>query len=105
MSKSRLITVVALGLMTLQAPGRRQVPGLVPALRRGRRHDGKDVSTYNNPGAVVGNAVWVAGAKGTALEFVSGSRVTIPEIPQYDVTAQVSLLAWVKATTVPNWAV
>jgi len=64
----------------------------------------KDVSSYNNPGAIVGAAAWVPGTKGTALEFVSGSRVTIPEIPEYDVTAALSVMAWVKTNTVPNWA-
>ena len=63
----------------------------------------KDASSYGNDGSVVGDAVWVEGYKGTALEFVSGSRVTIPEIPEYDISAEVSLLAWVKATENPNW--
>lgn len=63
----------------------------------------KDASSYKNDGTVVGDAQWVAGYQGTALEFVSGSHVTVPEIPQHDVSAEVSLLAWVSATTNPNW--
>jgi predicted secreted protein/endonuclease/exonuclease/phosphatase family metal-dependent hydrolase len=62
----------------------------------------KDISTYCSPGTVAG-ATWVPGIRGTALEFVNGSHVTIPEIPQYDVTSAMSVLAWVKATTSPNW--
>ena len=63
----------------------------------------KDASSYKNDGAITGDAQWVEGHKGTALEFVNGSHVTVPEIPQHDVSAQVSLLAWVKTTSVPNW--
>ena len=62
-----------------------------------------DASSYKNNGTVVGNAQWVQGHSATALEFVTGSHVTVPEIPQYDVTAQVSVMAWVKTSTVPNW--
>ena len=56
-----------------------------------------DLSSYDNPGAIVG-AAWVPGVSGTALEFDLGSHVIIPEIPAYDVTDAVSLLAWVKTT-------
>jgi hypothetical protein len=104
MSKSRSIIVAALSLMTLPAWAADKSLVLYLPFDEGAGTTARDVSTYNNPGTIVGGAGWVAGAKGMALEFVSGSRVTIPEIPQYDVTAAVSLLAWVKATTVPNWA-
>ncbi len=63
----------------------------------------KDASSYGNDGSIVGDAAWVEGYKGTALEFVTGSHVTIPEIPEYDISAEVSLMAWVNATTNPNW--
>jgi hypothetical protein len=62
-----------------------------------------DASSYNNDGTIVGDAQWVEGYQGMALEFVAGSNVSVPEIPQYDVSAEVSLLAWVNATTNPNW--
>jgi len=104
MSKSRLIIAVALGLMTLQAVAADKSLVLYLPFDEGAGTVAKDVSSYNNPGTIVGNATWVPGPKGTALEFVSGSRVTIPEIPEYDVSAAVSLLAWVKSSTVPNWA-
>ncbi len=104
MSKSRLITVVALSLMALQAWGADKSLVLYMPFDEGAGTTAKDVSTYSNPGAVVGAAVWVPGVKGTALEFTgNGAHVTIPEIPQYDVTAELSVMAWVKATTVPNW--
>jgi hypothetical protein len=61
-----------------------------------------DLSSYHNAGTIVG-ATWVPGVRGTALEFVSGSHVTIPEIAAYDVTDAVSLLAWVKTTKSPLW--
>ena len=105
MSKSRLIIVVALGLlMSLQARAVDESLVLYLPFDEGAGTTAKDVSSYNNPGTIVGNAAWVPGQKGTALDFVGGSHVTVPEIPQYDVTAEVSLLAWVKATTVPNWS-
>ncbi len=105
MSKSRLIIVVALSLMTLQARAADKSLVLYMPFDEGAGTTAKDVSTYSNPGTVVGAATWVPGPKGMALEFASnGSHVTVPEIPQYDVTAELSVLAWVKATTVPNWA-
>jgi predicted secreted protein len=61
-----------------------------------------DLSGYHNPGTVVG-AAWVPGVRGTALEFVNGAHVTVPEIPQYDVTDAVSVLAWVRTTQSPFW--
>ena len=93
MSKARFTIAVALGLMTLPAWAADKSLVLYLPFDEGAGRTAKDVSSYNNPGTVVGGAAWVAGAKGTALEFVSGSRVTIPEIPEYDVTAAVSLLA------------
>jgi hypothetical protein len=104
MSKSRLFTVLTLGLMTLQASAADKSLVLYLPFDEGAGAAVKDLSTYNNPGVIVGNAAWVAGAKGTALDFVNGSHVTITEIPEYDVTSAVSLMAWVKTSSVPNWA-
>jgi len=103
MSKSRFITLMTLGLMAVQASAADKSLVLYLPFDDGAGAAAKDLSSYGNPGAIVGNAAWVPGVKGTALEFVSGSHVTVPEIPEYDVTSAVSLLAWVKATTVPNW--
>jgi predicted secreted protein len=61
-----------------------------------------DRSGYHNPGTVAG-AAWVPGVTGKALEFVNGAHVTVPEIPAYDMTDAVSVLAWVKTTQSPNW--
>ncbi|MDI6450628.1 LamG-like jellyroll fold domain-containing protein [Anaerobaca lacustris] len=105
MSKWQAITLLlALGAMTV--PAAAADPSLVLHLRfdEGAGTVAEDASIYRNNGTVVGNAQWVEGVSGTALEFVNGSHVTVPEIPQYDVTSEVSLMAWVKATTVPNWA-
>ncbi len=104
MSKSRVIIAVALSLMSLPVWAADKSLVLYLPFDEGTGRTAKDISSYNNPGTVVGGAAWVAGVKGTALEFVSGSRVTISEIPEYDVTAAVSLLAWVKTNSVPNWA-
>jgi hypothetical protein len=62
-----------------------------------------DASSYKNDATIVGNAAWVEGYSGSALEFVAGSHVTVPEIPDYDVTSQLSVMAWVKTSSVPNW--
>ena len=104
MSKSRLITVVALSLMSLPVWAVDKSLVLYMPFDEGAGRTIKDASSYNNPGNLVGNAAWVPGVKGTALQFVSGSRVTIPEIPEYDVTAALSVMAWVQTNTVPNWA-
>ncbi len=105
MSKWQAITLfLALGAMAVPAPA--ADPSLVLHLRFDEAAGAvaEDASVYRNNGTIVGNAQWVEGVSGTALEFVNGSHVTVPEIPQYDVTSEVSLMAWVKATTVPNWA-
>ena len=104
MNKPQLITIVALGLLAVQTWAADKSLVLYLPFDEGVGATAEDVSSYRNAGTVVGNALWVAGPKGMALEFVNGSHVTIQEIPEYDVTAEVSLLAWVKATTVPNWA-
>ena len=105
MNKWHAITLLlALGAMAVSAPA--ADPSLVLHLRfdDGAGTVAEDSSIYRNNGTVVGDAQWVEGVSGTALEFVAGSHVTVPEIPQYDVTSEVSLMAWVKANTVPNWA-
>ena len=106
MSKSQsIIIVAALGLMSLQALAADKSLVLYMPFDEGAGTTVRDVSTYNNPGTLAGGAAWVPGVKGTAVDFPgNGSHVTIPEIPQYDVTAEASVMAWVKATTVPNWA-
>ena len=76
MSKSRLIIVVALSLMTLQAWAADKSLVLYLPFDEGAGTTAKDVSTYNNPGTVVGAAAWVPGPKGTALEFVSMARAS-----------------------------
>ncbi len=63
-----------------------------------------DESSYKNQGEIVGNAQWAEGKIGQALEFVSGSCIDVPEIPEYDVTDAVSLMAWVNTSSVTTWA-
>ncbi len=104
MSKSRFVISMALSLMSLPVWAADKSLVLYMPFDEGAGRTIKDASSYNNPGNLVGNAAWVPGVKGTALQFVSGSRVTIPEIPEYDVTAALSVMAWVKTNSVPNWA-
>src|SRR3990172_4885419 len=99
-----LITLSAFSLLPIAAWGADKSLVLYLPLNDGSGTVVKDLSSYTNDGQIVGNASWVEGKTGQALEFVSGSRVTVPEIPQYDVTAEVSLLAWVRTSDVPNWA-
>ena len=63
-----------------------------------------DASSYQNPGNIVGDAAWVQGKIGMALEIVDNSHVVIPEIPEYDVTSEVTLMAWMRTTNVTTWA-
>jgi hypothetical protein len=64
----------------------------------------KDASPYQNDGAILGNAGWIPGQIGGALDIVTGSSIEIQEIPEYDVTSDVSLLTWMKTTSVTTWA-
>ena len=63
-----------------------------------------DASSYRNPGAIVGDAAWVQGRTGMALEIVANSHVVLAEIPEYDVTSEVTLMTWMKTTSVTTWA-
>jgi len=92
-------------LAAMVAPALAADPSLVLYLPfdEGQGTVAADASSYASNGAIVGNAQWIEGAKGMALEFVNGSHVTVPEIPQHDVSAEVSALAWVRATQNPNW--
>jgi len=63
-----------------------------------------DASNYNNDGEVIGSAKWVDGKKGDAIELVAASYVEVPEIPAYDVTSAISLMAWISTTSVSTWA-
>jgi len=63
-----------------------------------------DASNYGNNGDVVGDVKWGDGNQGRAVELVNGSYVEIPEIAVYDVTAEVSLMAWIKTSSVSTWA-
>jgi len=63
-----------------------------------------DASSFKNEGEIVGAAAWVEGNIGMALEIVDGSHVLIPEIPEYDVTSAITLMTWMRTTTVTTWA-
>ena len=64
----------------------------------------EDASDNGNDGEKFGNANWADGKIGKCLDFAAGSYVRVPEIPDYDVTDAVSLMAWVKTTSVSTWA-
>ena len=63
-----------------------------------------DASSYQNSGEIIGNAAWVQGMVGMALEIVDNSHVVIPEIPEYDVTSEVTLMTW-NNTGLPKYAI
>ena len=73
-------------------------------LDEGAGKEAVDSSNQENVGEIVGNVKWVDGKSGNALEFLSGSYIMLPEIPLYDFTNAVSLMAWVKTTSVTTWA-
>ena len=104
---NRLLVITVLGLAFMLTPAWAADESLILylPLDAGEGSVAKDASSYENDGEIVGNAQWVEGMVGGALEIVGGSRVEIPEIPQYDVTGEMSLLTWMRtpaATT--TWA-
>jgi len=74
------------------------------SLNGGQGSTAMDASDYQNPGEIMGNAAWVEGKIGMALEIVNNSHVVIPEIPEYDVTSEVTLMTWMRTTSVTTWA-
>jgi hypothetical protein len=64
----------------------------------------KDSSDNKNNGEIFGDTKWVNGKTGKSIEFTSGSYVEIKEIPAYDISEAISLMAWVNTTTVTTWA-
>lgn len=64
----------------------------------------RDLSDYKNNGEIVGNATWTDGKINKCLNFASGSYVEFKEIPVYDVSSAISLMAWVNTTNVTTWA-
>ncbi|MFC1713839.1 LamG domain-containing protein [Candidatus Poribacteria bacterium] len=73
-------------------------------LDEGAGDDVNDSSNSGNHGKKVGNANWVDGKIGGCIDFVAGSYVVVPNIPAYDVTDAVSLMAWVKTSSITTWA-
>lgn len=74
------------------------------SLDEGAGDEAVDSSNYKNHGEIIGNTNWVDGKSGSALELASGSYIIMQKIPEYDVTDAVSLMAWVKTTSVTTWA-
>jgi len=102
--KSLLMTLCISSLMLTIAGAADKSLILYLPLDEGQGRTAMDVSDYQNPGDIVGDAAWVQGKIGTALEIVYGSHVVIPEIPEYDVTSEVTLMAWMRTTGVTTWA-
>ena len=70
----------------------------------GAGNTAKDLSENKNDGEIVGNAKWTDGKHGKCLEFAAGSYVKMNEIPSYDVSEAITLMAWVNTNTVTTWA-
>ncbi len=103
---NRLMMILALNLTLMLTPGMAADPSLVLylPLDDGEGTVTADASLYENDGVIVGNAQWVPGRIGGALEIVSGSHVEMAEIPQYDITSQASLMTWMRTSSVTTWA-
>ncbi len=67
-------------------------------------NDVNDASNNENHGEKVGNANWVDGKIGGCVELVAASYVVVPNIAAYDVTDAVSLMAWIKTSSVSTRA-
>ena len=63
-----------------------------------------DSSDNGNDGELSGNVEWAEGRINGCVQLASGSYVELPEIPVYDVTDAVSLMAWIKIASVTTWA-
>jgi PKD repeat protein len=70
--------------------------GLIAALgfEEGSGNVAGDVSGHSNGGTITG-AIWTNGYFGKALSFGAGSLVTIADSPSLDLTAELTLEAWV----------
>ncbi len=73
-------------------------------LDRGTGKIVEDASIHKNDGEIFGNARRVDGKIGRGLEFVPGSHIEIPNIPAYDVSGEMSLMAWINTSSVQNLA-
>jgi len=99
-----LIITSALSLMLTPVWAADESLVLYLPLDDGQGTTATDASSYGNHGEVVGDAQWVEGHSGMALEIVDGSHVLVPEIPEYDVTSEISLMTWVKNSGTTTWA-
>ncbi|MCP4453053.1 MAG: hypothetical protein GY809_16450 [Planctomycetes bacterium] len=99
-----LAVVSALGLMLPPAWAVDKSLVLYLPLDEGQGTTATDASSYQNNGDIVGNAQWVDGHIGMALEFVNGSHVVVPEIPEHDIASELSVMTWVKNTGTAGWA-
>ena len=60
----------------------------------------KDISIHKNNGEILGNAEWEEEGKiGGCLNLTGGSYVEMQEIPAYDVTEEITLMAWINTST------
>jgi hypothetical protein len=102
----RLTLILALIVVTLFSSAYAVDESLILylPLDEGAGGEAEDSSSYGNNGEIVGNVKWVEGKIGDALELSPGAYVELPEIPQYDVTSAVSLMAWVNTSSVTTWA-
>jgi len=93
--KSLAMTLCISSLMLTVAGAADESLILYLPLNEGQGSTAMDASSYRNPGDIVGDAAWVQGKIGMALEFVDNSRV---------VTSEVTLMTWMKTTSVTTWA-
>jgi hypothetical protein len=64
-----------------------------------------DTSGNANHGTVQGGASWTTGRVGGGLLFAgSGQRVLVPHSASLNLTTQISISAWVTASSLPQWA-
>ena len=59
-----------------------------------------DESNHENPCAIIGGALMRDGKIGKCMQFVQDSYIEVPDIPAYDIEDAISLMAWVKTSTV-----
>jgi len=102
----RFLSVVTLAVLLLSAYAYAADESLILYLPLDEEtgDDVNDASSNENHGTKVGNANWVDGKIGGCIDLAGGSYVVVPNIPDYNVTDAVTVMAWVNTTSITTWA-
>ena len=60
-----------------------------------------DSGPLHNPGSVGGDINWTNGVQGPAFHFNGSNRISVPDIPEYNVEEGITVMVWVRWTINP----